>query len=338
MNSQTLPRWLRAVSSAIILLLLGAAAPAPPGVALHGVNFAGAEFAAGTLPGTPDRDYVYPSAQQLDWAVSSGFNIIRLPVLWERLQPALDGPLAPAELARVRAVVDGAVRRGIRTVIDLHNFGTYRGQLPPAAAFANFWSQMAQAFGRDRLVIFGLMNEPHDQPVERWALQVQAAIDAIRATGAKTPVLVPGVGWDGAHNFVSGAGYGTPSTRLSSITDPAHALAFEVHQYLDADYSGTHPECPAAQNIPALLDPMTKWLRDGHRQGFMGEFAASSRPECLAGLAAMLRYFTANRDVWGGWTYWAAGAWWGPDYPFAVEPRGGTTPPQLAILQRQGRQ
>jgi endoglucanase len=47
----------------------------------------------------------------------------------------------------------------------------------------------------------------------------------------------------------------------------------------------------------------------------------------------MLRYMNTNADVWHGWTYWAAGAWWG-GYPMSIEPVAGTDRAQMAVLRR----
>jgi endoglucanase len=45
----------------------------------------------------------------------------------------------------------------------------------------------------------------------------------------------------------------------------------------------------------------------------------------------MLTYVEANSDVWSGWTWWAAGPWWG-SYMYSIEPNGGTDQPQMATL------
>jgi endoglucanase len=151
-------------------------------------------------------------------------------------------------------------------------------------------------------------------------------------------VLAPGAGWDGAHDFVSGAGGATPNAvAMAGLVDPAGALAFEVHQYIDADFSGTHTDCPAAGRAAALLQPFTDWMRDGGRHGFLGEFGVPPRPECLAALAEMVRFMDDNRDVWAGWAYWAAGAWWGPAYPYSIEPADGQDRPQAKVLRHPAR-
>ena len=310
----------------------GAAAPTPR-VALTGVNLAGAEFNGGRLPGRPSFDYVYPSGSEIAYFAAKGANVIRLPVLWERLQPDLNGPLDRGELDRLRATLGLAKRSDLSVVIDIHDYGGYRGQAVgsaavPVGAFVDLWSRLAAEFPSDDRIIFGLMNEPiaMDGPTLRTA--ANRAIAAIRATGARNLILVPGVGWSGAHDFVGRSG-----PFLLDITDPGHNFAYEAHQYLDADHSGTHWTCVDPKATRERLAAMTAWLRAHRRQGFLGEFGAASNPACLASLDALLGYLGDNADVWRGWTYWAAGAWWG-DYPMSVEPKGGTDRPQMDVLVR----
>jgi endoglucanase len=88
------------------------------------------------------------------------------------------------------------------------------------------------------MVIFGLMNEPHSMATELWLNNANAAIAAIRSTGAENLVLVPGNAWTGAHSWNSNW-YGTPnSTVMLNITDSLNNYAYEVHQYLDSNSSG----------------------------------------------------------------------------------------------------
>jgi hypothetical protein len=54
---------------------------------MFGVNLAGAEF--GSVPGTYGVDYTYPTSSELDYYAAKGVTLIRLPFLWERMQPAL---------------------------------------------------------------------------------------------------------------------------------------------------------------------------------------------------------------------------------------------------------
>ncbi|HRY05374.1 MAG TPA: hypothetical protein P5256_19730, partial [Beijerinckiaceae bacterium] len=62
-----------------------------------GVNLAGAEF--GAPPGKADKDFHFPSEAEFAWAKKKGFAVVRLPFLWERLQPVLEKDFDAAHLA-----------------------------------------------------------------------------------------------------------------------------------------------------------------------------------------------------------------------------------------------
>ncbi|MGO9004942.1 MAG: glycoside hydrolase family 5 protein [Beijerinckiaceae bacterium] len=303
---------------------------------LTGLNIAGAEF--GHVGGRYGFDYIYPSQAELAFTASQGFSVIRLPFLWERLQPQLGGVLESEELARLTAVVHLAEEHGLSIILDPHNYARYFDRTVgspqvPIESFAQFWHGLAEIFRDDPHVVFGLMNEPHDMSTEAWAAAASAAILAIRGTRAENLILVPGNAYSGAHSWAK-AGYGTPNAvALRGITDPCNNIAFEFHQYLDANFSGTSPACPAPQVAIDALQSVTDWLHETGKKGFLGEFAASERPECLAAMNAMLQFLADHGDAWLGWTYWAAGAWWAPDYMFSVEPKPGVERPQLEILQ-----
>jgi endoglucanase len=300
---------------------------------LQGVNLAGAAFSPNALPGHYGYDFIYPNDGELTYFTAHGMNVFRLSVLWERLQPALNGPLDPAELARLTNFIADAQSHGASVVIDIHNYGFYRGVLigqgdVSSAEFADLWARLGQQFGGDDHVLFGLMNEPKQPQPADWAAIVQQAVLAIRATGAQNQILLPGIDWDSAQGFadISGAS-------LGGIADSKGRLVFEVHEYFDADSSGTSDRCIDPDAAVARLAPFTRWLRSGRHQGFLGEFGVSRRPECLAVLDRVTAYLKSNADVWLGWTYWAAGPIWG-DYMFTLEPKGGVDRPQMKILEK----
>jgi len=303
---------------------------------MTGVNVAGAEFASKKLPGRAGTDYFYPSKATVDHFADLGMNTIRLPFRWERIQPVLRAGLEAAELDRIAATVSMASARGMTIVLDVHNYAAYRDQPIGTAdvtadALADLWRRLATRFKDNRLVAFGLMNEPKGLPTETWAAAANAAIAAVRKTGATNLILVPGNGWTGAHSWF-GTSYGTPNAEaMLGVADPANNMAFEVHQYLDSNYSGTNPECRNEQIGVATLQRFTQWLRDNGKRGFLGEFGGGSDPVCMAALDAMLTDMEKNKDVWLGWTYWAAG-FWPPTYFTSVQPVDGADRPQTAVL------
>ena len=309
-----------------------------------GINLAGAEFNSGKRPGTLYKDYTYPAATDYSYFAGQGMNIVRLPFLWERLQPQPSGELDAAQLALLKKAVAQAKAQGQHLVLDLHNYAKYDGarlgsEGTPPALLADLWRRLAEVFKDDDAVIFGLMNEPNAIGANEWAAAAQGAIDAIRATGARNLILVPGTAYTGAHSWAS-TSYGGVSnaTALQSVRDPANRMAIEVHQYLDKDYSGTSPDCVSANIGVDKLRGFTEWLRQNGQQGFLGEFAGGPGEVCQQAVDNLLGFIEQNADVWLGWTWWAAGAWWKPDYPFNVQPgKDGSEQPQMPLLSRHAR-
>ena len=305
---------------------------------LTGVNIAGAEFNGRKVPGVVNRDYFYPEKSTIDHFAASGMNVIRVPFLWERIQPTLNENLDGAEAKRLNDVVSNATAKGLYVILDVHNYAAYRRQVigspeVPVGALADLWSRLAEEYKNNAKVGFGLMNEPKGLSTEIWLTAANAAIATIRQSGANNVVFVPGNGWTGAHSWLSRS-YGTPNGEaMLGVVDPADNYVFEAHQYLDSNYSGTHPECRNETVGVTTLTAFTNWLRQHKQRGFLGEFGAGSDPVCLAALDAMLKFMDDNRDVWAGWTYWAAGAW-PPRYFTSVQPVDGTDRPQMAVLLR----
>ena len=312
---------------------------------LLGVNLAGAEFAGtdpnngsvpGTVPGVYNKNYTYPTDAEIDYYASKGLGVIRLP-LWERLQHSELATLDPAELSRLEHVVNYATSKGLKVEIEPHDYGFGFGNQigssqTPNSAFANLWSQLAQHFASNNNVIFGLMNEPHVQTPADWLASVNAAIAAIRGTGASQEILVPGTDWDGAWHWITD---GNSAVIGTGVQDPKNNFAFEVHQYLDQNGSGTTPGVYG--NDPNLgverLTAITEWAKEDpkNRRLFLGEVGVSTDQISLDALGNMLTYMQQNTDVWQGMTYWAGGPWWG-NYMFSIEPQNGVDKPQMAVL------
>jgi endoglucanase len=311
------------------------AALTPPGM-LTGVNLATAVFGE-AKPGVFGKDYTYPSHADVDYFLGKGMNVFRIGFTWENLQHEQFGDFEPAELARLDDLVRYATSQGGRVVLDPHDYARYYNEIVggakvPAGALADLWGKLARQYADDPRVIFGLMNEPNTMPTELWLGDANAAIDAIRAAGATNLILVPGNSWTGAHSWEQTCCYGTPNGQVMlGVVDPAHDYAFEVHEYLDEDTSGTHETCVSPTIGSERLKTFTTWLREHGQRGFLGEFAGARNDTCYAALDDMLGSIDQNGDVWLGWTYWAAGPWWG-EYMFTLEPLDGVDRPQMAVL------
>jgi aryl-phospho-beta-D-glucosidase BglC (GH1 family)/20S proteasome alpha/beta subunit len=303
------------------------------GLSLFGVNISGAEYGSGGAEGT---NYTYPTDAEIDYFASKGFTAIRLPFLLERVQPVMDGPLSATELGYIDNVVNYAASKGIDVILDPHDYGdAYGSQIGSAAvpnsAFANFWGQLAGHFASNSNVLFGLMNEPHDISATQWLGSVNAAISAIRASGATSQqILVPGTYWDSADTWTSSD---NATVIGNGVVDPSHNFAFEVHQYLDTWGSGTQSDVVSATIGAQRLAAVTAWAEATGNKLFLGEFGVSSDAVSLEALNNMLSFMQQHSDVWEGGTYWAAGAWQGT-YMYSVEPANGVDKPQMAILDQ----
>ncbi len=329
----------RAPAVALLAAALAAGSSFAAPLAWRGISLSSAEWGEQQpFPGVHGKDYVYPSVASTAYYQAQGMNLMRVAFRWERLQPTLMGELQPAELARLRKFVDGTTARGLHVLLDPHNYAAYRGVSigqpgVPVAAFADFWRRLALQFKGNPRVQFGLVNEPRQLPTETWAEAAQAAVDAIRKTGASNLITLPGNGYTGAWSWFESTWYGTPNADvMGRVHDPLDHMVFEVHQYLDKDGSGTHAECVSPTIGVERLQRFTAWLKQNRHRALLGEVGGGANAVCEQAVAGALQHLQANADVWTGWLWWAGGPRWG-DYFLSLEPDGGKDKPQLRWLR-----
>jgi endoglucanase len=333
---------MKTVFVAVIFSGIALAAPAAETARLDylGVNLSGAEFGSHpepgpNNPGTLGHDYTFPTAAEVDAYAAAGFNVVRLPFAWERLQPKPNGPFDEKYLAGLDEVVRAAGAKGVAVIVEPANFGYGYGALigsaaTPNSVFADLWRRIALHYAHRPWVMFGLMNEPHDQSPADWLPSAQAAIDAIRATGAKQEILVPGTYYAQGTSWVS---RGNAADFAEHITDPAHNSAFEIHQYNDADQSGRSPG-PVSATIGAdRLRDVTAWAEASHRRLFLAEFGANNDAPSITAMRNQLAFVQEHRAVWQGAAIWGGGPWWPDGYPLTVENRAGVFGPQIAAMK-----
>ena len=299
-------------------------------LAMVGVNLDGADYHA--PGGVLGYDYTYPSHSELDYYAAKGMNVIRLPLSLERLQSSPFGSLDGTQLAQIDDFVGYAAQKGITVDLDPHNYGYAFGDVVGAtsqstAEFADFWGKMASHFQSAPNVMFGLMNEPHEQTAAQWAGAAQSAINAIRATGAGQEILVPGTAWDGVENWSDSGN----ASVVGNVTDPNHNLAFEAHLYFDDYGKGVSTNVDSPNIGPERMAGMTQWAQETGNKLFLGELGAGQDPASLQALGNTLNYLDQHSNVWQGVTEFTGGPWVG-DYMFSVEPSGGVDKPQLTML------
>jgi aryl-phospho-beta-D-glucosidase BglC (GH1 family) len=301
-----------------------------------GVNLSGYEFNVGS-PGGEGTAYIMPTTDELDYYKSEGVTLIRLPFAWERLQPTLYGALDSTQLGQLDSFLAEANARGMKVILDAHDFGRYDGQVigsdaVPTSAFQDFWTKAAAHFANNPAVYaYDIMNEPHDMGgPDVWATDAQAAVNGIRSVDMNSTIMVEGDGWSTAATWTS-----FNSNLL--MNDPANKIVYEAHQYFDSLFQGIYPTSYAQQGATPetgvdLIQNFVGWLQANHAQGFMGEFGVpGDDPSWLPVLSNFMAEM--NKDGISG-TSWGGGPWWDKSYPLLIEPQDGVSSPQMAILKQ----
>ncbi|MCJ1468577.1 Endoglucanase EG-II [Pseudocyphellaria aurata] len=263
-----------------------------------------------------------------------GFNAFRLPVGWQFLvNNNVGGNLFPANLVKYDSLVRACLATGAYCIIDIHNYARWNGQIigqggPANGKFTSLWSQLAQKYARETKVVMGLMNEPHDVNINRWAETVQEAVTAIRKAGATSHyILLPGNGYTNAGQFATGS---APAlSRVANLDGSKTNLIFDVHQYFDGDNSGTSPRC-VSDKIDAAFAPLAAYLRKNKRLALLSETGGGkSDPSCLTNVCKALSYLDNNSDVYLGYLGWSAGSF-DSQYVLSLSPNGNTDVPLIS--------
>lgn len=314
------------IAAALPLTVVGPRSNFASEPVLKGVNISGGEF--GKKGGNLGKAYFYPDFKDIEKYASLGFQAIRVPFKWERLQFELFGELrnrrgGEDDINALAECVREATDRGLVCILDMHNYGRRMvGEKPsligeehlPIDAFVDCWIKLAKLLGSQ--IWLGLMNEPHGIPAATWAAVIQKTVYQIRESGIPNKMLVPGTAWTGAHSWVSSGN----ASAFDEFRDPLDNCVFEVHQYFDKDFSGTKEKCVSGSGFRPL-QAFENWCRQRPgRKGFLGEFGIPRNDsECALLLEQLLSHMEANQDVWIGWTAWGGGRWWGRDYPLRIE-------------------
>ncbi|PLB45500.1 putative endo-beta-1,4-glucanase B [Aspergillus steynii IBT 23096] len=284
-----------------------------------GTNEAGGEFGEDTIPGEWGTEFTFPEIDAITTLIDKGMNIFRLQFMMERLTPdGMTGSYNEAYLKNFTTVVNAVTDAGVHAILDPHNYGRFNGEIiTEASDFQTFWENLAGEFKDNELVIFDTNNEYHDMDQDLVLDLNQAAIDGIRAAGAKSQyIFVEGNSWSGAWTWRD------VNDNLKALTDPQDKIVYQMHQYLDSDGSGTSETCVSTTIGSERVSDATAWLKENNKVGILGEFAGGVNDQCREALEGLLEHLADNTEVWKGAVWWAAGPWWG-DYMFNMEPPNG---------------
>jgi len=325
------------------------------------ISVAGLEFGtekpgfSNETPGKLGKDYFLNNRRCIEALSRAGFRGFRIPFRWERIQPALGGPLDPDAVQHLRYLLTLAKTARSQVLLDLHNFGSYIkviDQMPvsctleteinqhvelDAEDFADLWARLAYALsGLPGIAGYSLMNEPLELPEGAWVRASQAAVDCIRGEGDRTPIYVAGDYGSMASNW------DTMNPTTPWIEDPLNRITYEAHCFLDQDQSGDY-RLPYADELsfdPELkergrnrLRPFLTWLKEGGVDGIVSEFGVPTNDQRWAALLSSMLETLDEAQVQSIW--WAGGEHWG-SYPLSLQPNpmSEEPPPAHAELFR----
>lgn len=328
------------------------------GVPYRGVSLAGGEFVDGPPQFLAHAGVFLPYDDDAAIFIYKGMNTFRIPITWEYFADINGRVNAQANyLDKLADVITKLNARNATIIIDVHNYMRYNptnvtlntvntnpdgtdviGQgtaAPTTQAFATLWSNIVGLYHSPR-ILYGVMNEPHDVTWEVVVKNTNAALQAIRRKEAELGlsqaphlVLVSGNNWTGLHSWFSADGFcnGNDALFLNRLVDPSHHFAIEVHQYFDADSSGTYVDgrCVVPGVFNTTFDGywalFTNWSSAHNLDVLLGEFGAVDNEICVSDVTHLLDAFMAfNHSL--GWVVWAAGNSWGSVYPVSLAPAG----------------
>jgi len=268
------------------------------------------------LPGRFNVDYAFLNASTVPiWVKQNKINTFRVAFLLERMCPlkyGLGKRFNETYFSEYNDAITAITDAGAYAILDPHNYMRYNdpSQQPatgsvignttdPNAAttaqFQAFWQELAGRYKNNEKVIFGIMNEPHDMPTSLVLKNDQAAINGIRASGAKQLILAPGNGYTGGHSWLQASQGDEPSGNyLYKIHDPVGNTAIDIHEYLDYDFSGQH--IPCNQSFPDNMAGVTGWLKQHNLKAMVTEFGGDNNTMCYDYLKEAVQYMASNPE------------------------------------------
>jgi endoglucanase len=265
-------------------------------------------------------------------AADAGFKHIRVPVRWSNHASSDAAALIdPAFVARVDAVIDNALARGLYVLLDVHHYRQLDGDALDKGEFRvaddvvelrflNLWRQISRRYANHSpKLLFELYNEPHGRQNATWNTLMSRALREVRLTNPERIVVVGPTHWNNANS-------------LRELRLPADAnLLVTVHNY--EPFKFTHQGaswvspllptgitcCDAAQRKEALrsLDLARQWSQANRYPVHVGEFGAYQ----AAPLESRVAYIRMMRDGLEArqlpWTYWELASGFGLYDPVA---------------------
>lgn len=289
-----------------------------------GVNLSGLEGGAigpGTvLPGTLNTNYYLPSNSVIDYFANKGFTIFRLPVLWERMQPTMNGSLDSTYMSYIDSKINYITQvKGLPIILDCHQYMERRLVLTtdtrftvgsaeiPISAFVDLWTKLANIYKSNSFVRFDLCNEPKTIPTTSDLITIfQALLNGVRSAGATNLCYL--------HTRINSSAQAAVQNRAeryyNEITDSANNWQLQPHCYFNPEGSGGSTSISRIDGtglVPLRLHTITELARAFGKKLCLGE---SGFPPDIKWQSAIIRlydFLAKNDDVWESSTFWVGG-------------------------------
>ncbi|KAG0147469.1 hypothetical protein CROQUDRAFT_698651 [Cronartium quercuum f. sp. fusiforme G11] len=280
---------------------------------MNGVNMPGMEFGIDNNGKKGPNPSYAPPKSQISHYLKKGksvLNTIRIPIGWQYIQPTLKGDLDKTQLATLDSLIDEVLDNKGFAILDLHNFGRRDGKIVGESdlavdALIDVWVKLAQHYKEKPRVVFGLMNEPHDQDSKKWIGVVDQLVQSIRnANATQNIITLPGNQWSHLKTFADDYNGG-----MSAIRNPNNTfdgLIFEIHQYFDNDGSGTSKECN--KDLLDELSSVAALLKKDGRQALIGEMGGGNTKSCADIITKFSKAALAFYPSFAGLVSWAGGS------------------------------
>ena len=301
--------------SGILACLAACAPPAPAAPAVRAaIPFSRCINLGNALEAPREGDWGYTiRPADLDRIKAAGFDGVRVPVRWDvHTGAGPDFTVDPAFFARIDAVVDGALTRGLSVVLDIHHFEPmWDAPARETPRFAALWRQIAARYADlPESLVFEVLNEPHgDVMPARVVEQLNAlALREIRGADPDRLVIVGPPQW----NNISGLDGWTPPD------DPHVAVTVHFYEPHDFTHSGASwlKDPPHYDRRWGRSDDITTirnkaarvaaFGRDHHVAMLLGEFGVNTAVplnERALWTRTVRKAFASEGAAWCAWDY-----------------------------------
>jgi endoglucanase len=230
----------------------------------RGVNF-GNELEADPAEGAWTNGLVIEEPH-FSLARQAGFDSVRIPVAFS-LHSLADPPytIDPAFLARVEQVVGWGLGKGLRIVLDLHNYGEV--QWDPQGQrqrFVALWRQIATRFrGAPDRLYYELLNEPNSGlTIDVWNDLAAEAVRAIREIDPLHTIVIDAVDYGNPDGLF---GLRIPDGEENAIVTfhyyEPHLFTFQGKPWMGVDWSTTGITWPGPSASPLAPAPgVSPWV------------------------------------------------------------------------------